>query len=316
MNEKYKNLIVIPKHIYLQLKNAYNENESLTNFDKEIKKILNKKNIKDYQKWNLYKYKLLKYKNLLNSKHTQIPTVNRAQMTDEKGTQTKRQSIRRTLKQHQSASIDDEEEIQMPKEEVYSNSRELELNQLEDNIPSFDPNIEKYNINSSDMEVDPEELEMTLHEIAQEELGTRNPNDVRKVNSSMGKSYREFVDRNTNEHIQINVDEAIKKVYKKMNDEENEQFNTSIVDQQQHPPRTSTPVLKKTAERLSDTIDLGEFERPPPKRRYTKRIHPQIYKYRTRAELRNQLTPKEFAELEVDRKTSKTNKLPNWDTFE
>jgi hypothetical protein len=63
-NEKFKKLLIIPQKLFNQWKNILNDEKNLSYFDKLIKSVLKRKNLSDDQKWNMYKYQMIKFANL------------------------------------------------------------------------------------------------------------------------------------------------------------------------------------------------------------------------------------------------------------
>lgn len=157
------------------------------------------------------------------------------------------------------------------------------------------------------MEFDDQELEYTMHEMAQKDLGTKKEYDVHKLRESMGKNYRSFVDVNTGERVDIDVEEAKEKLY---NDSKHSKNNHLSITHS-----TPTKVKKNSESTPSKVINIFEphtsinnnnnnNERPT-KRKYTKKSHPQKFTYQTRNFFKNQLTKKEFAEVALQRKAGK-----------
>jgi hypothetical protein len=62
-SEKFKKLLIVPQKVYSEWKRALMDENNLSYFDKLIKGVLRKKNLTDDEKWNLYKYQLMKYNN-------------------------------------------------------------------------------------------------------------------------------------------------------------------------------------------------------------------------------------------------------------
>jgi hypothetical protein len=104
-SEVFKNLIIVPRQIFNEWQS---ERAALSNLDKLMKSIMTKRNLSDTQKWNLYKFNLIKYAQLkqrnrrLNHSSQQ---KNNSTMTELN--QNKEKNIRPQIKQRKKSSLDD-----------------------------------------------------------------------------------------------------------------------------------------------------------------------------------------------------------------
>jgi hypothetical protein len=66
--EAYKNIIIIPKHLFSKFQNFINEEKEMSLLDNQMNKIMKLKNVDDDKKWSLYKLNLIQYDNLRKKK--------------------------------------------------------------------------------------------------------------------------------------------------------------------------------------------------------------------------------------------------------
>lgn len=84
MNEKFKNLIILPKHIYLELKKQIEIEQKISKIDRNLRNILHNKKYSDDEKWHLYKRELVNHINHLKVNNTNNKKNNDDQPTKKK----------------------------------------------------------------------------------------------------------------------------------------------------------------------------------------------------------------------------------------
>lgn len=334
-NEKFKKLLIIPQKLFNEWKNILNGEKNLSYFDKLIKNVLKRKNLSDDQKWNMYKYQMLKFANLkknlkknrnklksrVRSTEEDIPDLQKSQSPKKKQSFIQSPPPRFTATivnkgrvseppvsstRSEDNTISFEESIEM-KDDVYEHIPQ-DYGEFESQLPNN--NVEKMDVGDDrflagekyDFDHD---LEFALHEAAQQELGSLHPSDVVRKDKTLGMDYRSFYDKRTGSDTMIEVEpvkEQIEKLYNESGRLENHQSETvpdlekSIVPQTK---RTRGFITKKPP-RHSKSLSI---ERPEGKLRRTKKIIDPLtanYTYNLRSLAKN-FGSKVFTEKEVSR---------------
>lgn len=361
MNEKFQNLIVLPKHVYLEMIKKIEYEQKLSELDKKIKHIL-LKNLPDFDKWNLYKKELLNFANTnriirmhrnnndikekkslqtidgqtqtneftgikvpfmkfntTNNQKNTSPVFEFNATTTNKKMSNNTNHLKRNVKENEEKhhSIPSKKHINESSvtEEYFSNS-----NDLEDYNNSPKKNFEQQ------MSVDEQELEMTLFDEAIKELEPEKSSHVIKNRDSLGKPFREFIDRNTGAKVYIDVEEAKKNLYNKMYEEEDNHLNiSSSKESQQLHHSTPLPNNKKKSSTTSTasvasnlkkkkTEEVSSPKRPVELGRIKRKkniLPPKHYNFRSRKVAQSLMNKKEIAEAEITRKKGgRKTKLP------
>lgn len=137
--------------------------------------------------------------------------------------------------------------------------------------------LEEIDFNNENKLFFDDDLEHALHEEAQHQLEVKDPRDVVRRDDSLGKAIRVFENPNTGDRVDIEVEPIRQMLYNE--DDDDGEINTKPV------------TIKKSR---------------------TKKIHPQVYKYDTRLQLRQALKPKELAQEQFLQKTG-TRSTFNWE---
>lgn len=329
-NEKFKNLIIVPHSVFNEWRKIVETERKMSNLDKIMRNIMKKKKLSDLEKWNLYKYQLIKYANFKriagekNKLQSELPMPdNRQQQISNYSRESK---FRRVPTKFNRESL----EVSAPatstkNKELNTESNEDLLENLKDptepykedfyeNIPQKYENFNEVMASSSmiepasqeNMEVEnegnyrpaqnynfDEDLEFELHKHAEKLLNAKHPIDVVRRSYSLGRDYRSFDDKTTGDNVLINVSpikRKLDKVYKNMSDTQNAQLNASHMS------------VKNALEK---SIKKPKQIKGP---RTKKLVEHQVYGVQTRGKLKKLLSSKEIAEEEIIRKGRS-----NWD---
>lgn len=327
MSEKFQNLVVLPKNVYLEMKREFEYEQKLSELDKKIKKILQKKDISDFDKWNLYNEELLNYANInkIIQKNNDKNVIQQNQQqqkpkTSEKEIQTKFVPSIKSITQEQNT---DSSYLHLGASDIINNVDKAEINPTPKNnhsknniLLNFTPQKEELFSNSMDsfniqelmqektvndfeeMEVDNEDLEMELFDEAVKQLGPERQSDVVKNRNSMGRSFREFVDRNTGATVHIDVNDARKKLYNAMNQEQTNNLATPL--HQSTPSKLKKKQTKslKTVKPQQQKKDILNNTSPKIPRRTKRQLSPKEYKTDNRKTLKNYVSKIKKKKLE------------------
>lgn len=298
----FKSLIIFPKHLFEEWKTIVDNEQRLSTLDKKIKKIMNMKNISDDRKWFLYKHQLMnaskfKLQQQKQKQQTENEKINALNIKLQQQQQQENEKINRLnmkLQQQQENEKINAQKInknQIRKQQQNIATQTIDLQPNPEEIFETDFKLTDFDLNDDEkMFIDDEgdqnsrlnkniyneDLEYALHEEAQRQLETKNPNVIVRRNDSLGKDFRIFENKDTGERVDIEVEPIFRKLYNESDDE-------------------------------------GENKRPSPvKKTRTKRIYPQTYTYATRSQLSKAITPKELAEEKIKLKSG-TRSVFEWE---
>jgi hypothetical protein len=291
-NEAYKNIIIIPKHLFSKFQNFINDEKQMTFLDQEMHKVMKLKNVDDDKKWNLYKHNLFQYEllrkknNILNNIHNNSADT----FSNNKLIQIKNDKINKKQLLQTENNINKSIDITSDIDREFKNKKEYPFhktyyddNDIENAL--HNKRNEYFFADENKMEIDTklnemflhrnnqffnEDLEFELHKQAQKELGTKNENDVIRRNDSLGSDYRIFEDRKSGAEVRIPVEPIMERLY-----------NEPTLDDLNYSMERPSPVKKKRAHKPS----VSQFH------------------YNTRQFIKNNASSKEFLTQELHRKS-------------
>lgn len=311
--EKFKNLLVFPKHLFEKWKKNIEIDQKLSHLDKEMQNIMKRNDLNDYQKWNLYRYQLIKFKRNKKNPIKSAIVNNPATFTQKKilrASKPTRKTVDSSIQTENDflpKKIDSETQTAPSylhnnsfKEDIFENvSQEIEnyngqplfsssfIEPNENELMDF--SIQKsLNFNPGEEYNFDEDLEAEINKIAQKELNAQHPNDIVRRDYSLGKDYRSFDNKLTGENITIDVS-PIKKM-----------LNASLYNDSATNERNQ----------ISDRVSVENNPKPVLKKksRAIKILEPAIT-YQLRSQFKKDLPPKLFAEEEIIRKLGKRSQF-------
>lgn len=218
--EIFNTYTLMPKNMYNEWQEFIKKNIHLSELDKKIKNILNENNISQDKKWALYKKELIKYAKLREPIQSEGTKTSNTKIKHDASTQ-----AFTPLKKDVSTNpilISEEEHPLKNGEKTYIEDI-YESPPLEESITQ--QNIEIKNDSLSD--VDPEDLEIALFDEAQNILGASRHSDIIKDKTTLHKSYRTFMDRSTNNKVDIFVADVEKQLKEKNKKSEKDSKNSN-----------------------------------------------------------------------------------------
>lgn len=261
MNE-FQNYVVLPKYIYLDLKKSINLDTSNSNpFERDFLKILQDKKLNSYQKWDMYKYLIIKHgknKTIISepSKDNNIKIESKEQTTQTyrphkmKSVQTEtdfgnQSEIEKLEKIRQSETTpppftsntenrkarETFNAIRKNPEEIFDSTNindEFENANTASNNIFLNENAE----NSEDFEKFVGDFNTSLNEAifekALQELQPDSPLDIVRRQSSVGKNIVTFENRKTYDRTDIDALEIAKDLYNKSDQTESYQSDNRL----------------------------------------------------------------------------------------
>lgn len=295
----FKNLVIIPKQKFQEWKNYEQQTQNLTDLDQNIIKIVMNKSLTDFEKWNLYKFQLKKFKDkrpapqpkyhdkLYSELRKEPKRENKSMSTQTKipeeivrvnrSVQTKDFVPKKLVQLNQSMQTEDFNN----KEDIFEFDGKQDTNELFEN---------KFN-DSEEMEFDPQDIEFELHKIAQDQFGAPRSSDVRKVAAS--GNIRTFTDLRTNEFLSIPVEAARQSLEKSVQPEIKQNFIPSSL----------------YIEADDEESVQSDMPRPVLIRKRNKKIYPKTHTYQTRKLINEAVGRKAAAEIAVAKKGGKKQEV-------
>jgi hypothetical protein len=117
--EKFKKLLIFPKNLFDEWKKNVEDEKKFTPLDRGLKNIMKRKDLNDYQKWDLYKYQLLKHQKPKKQTTSNKQTIFNTSQTraNKKTLRSKINKVRQQLYQPQ---VKNDGEIQIENEKIFS----------------------------------------------------------------------------------------------------------------------------------------------------------------------------------------------------